>query len=56
MDNTTVGQTDLCEIVLDSLGFYIECQVCGWTSNYTASKSTARRWANEHDEDHQDDA
>ena len=48
---TVVAGTVNCEIVLDARGFYARCTRCPWVSEYTASKSTARRWANEHDND-----
>ncbi len=50
---TVVVTTFNCEVVLDALGFYVKCGArnCCYVSPYTASKSVARRWANQHDED-----
>lgn len=46
---TVVAETVNCEVVLTPRGFYARCTKCPWVSEYTASKSVARRWANEHD-------
>lgn len=53
MPETVVAVTANCEIVLDSYGFYVRCTVpdCAYVSEYTPSKSVARRWAQAHDED-----
>ena len=50
---TITARTRNCEIMLTGAGFYARCTApnCTWVSEYTASKSTARRWANDHDEE-----
>lgn len=47
-----VATTLDCEIVLDSISFYARCTAtnCTWVSDRTASKSTARRYATQHEE------
>jgi len=49
--SAVVATTVNCEIVLNRAGFYARCTRCPWVSEYTASKSAARKWANAHDND-----
>jgi hypothetical protein len=52
-NETVVIETNNCQVVLDSFGFYVRCTApdCTYVSEYTAAKHIARRWANAHDED-----
>ena len=54
---TVVATTNNCEIVLDARGFYARCfaRNCAYVSEYAAAKHIARRWAEAHDADEQDD-
>jgi hypothetical protein len=54
---TVVVTTYNCEIVLGAHGFYVRCTArdCTYVTEYTSSKSVARRWANAHDEDQPND-
>jgi hypothetical protein len=48
--DAVVAETLNCEIVLSDLGFYARCTKCPWvTEKITASKATAREWAEAHD-------
>lgn len=48
---SVVETTANCEIVLTPRGFYARCTRCPWvTEETTASKYTARRWAESHED------
>lgn len=50
-DETVVATTTNCEIVLTPHGFYARCTRCPWaTEEITASKYTARQWAEAHED------
>jgi hypothetical protein len=52
---TIVATTANCEIILAPHGFYARSVNSTYVSRYTSSKSVARRWADNYDNDRPDD-